>query len=122
MQPLWQAHGLSAPPFAGTYEHLYVDMYPEGLKAYGNEHIPHIVKVRPHDPAPAAETTGPPVVYVTFGTERIASREDVQFWIEWIDKLIARVNERGNFTKPEQRQEVVNLFRRGQEVYRGLLK
>jgi hypothetical protein len=61
-------------------------------------------------------------VYVNFGNERIASREDVQFWIEWIDKLIARVNERGNFTRPEQRQEVVNLFRRGQEMYRGLLK
>ncbi len=44
MQPLWEAHGLTAPPFAGTYQHLYVDMYPEALKAYGNEHIPDIIK------------------------------------------------------------------------------
>jgi UDP:flavonoid glycosyltransferase YjiC (YdhE family) len=68
MQQLWEAHGLTAPRFAGTYRHLYVDMYPEALKAYGNEHIPDLVKVRPHDPAPAAPTAGPPLVYVTFGT------------------------------------------------------
>src|SRR5215213_4997733 len=68
MQPLWEARGLTAPPFAGTYQHLYVDIYPETLKAYGNEHIPEVVKVRPHDPAPAATTGAPPLVYVTFGT------------------------------------------------------
>ena len=68
MRPLWEAHGLTAPPFAGTYQHLYVDMYPEALKAYGNEHIPDILKRRPHDPAPAAEPTELPLVYVTFGT------------------------------------------------------
>src|SRR5919201_604010 len=53
MQPLWQVHGLTVPPFAGTYQHLYVDPYPETLKAYPNEHIPDLVKLRPHDPAPA---------------------------------------------------------------------
>ena len=68
MQPLWEAHGLAAPEFAGTYQHLYVDMYPEALKAYGNEHIEHIIKSRPHDPAPPAATPGPALVYVTFGT------------------------------------------------------
>ena len=68
MQPLWEDHGMPAPPFAGTYQHLYVDMYPETLKAYGNEHIRDILKSRPHDPAPADATTGPPLVYVTFGT------------------------------------------------------
>jgi UDP:flavonoid glycosyltransferase YjiC (YdhE family) len=68
MQPLWEAHGLSAPPFAGTYQHLYVDIYPEALKAYGNEHIPEALEHRPHDPAPAVATADPPLVYVTFGT------------------------------------------------------
>jgi UDP:flavonoid glycosyltransferase YjiC (YdhE family) len=66
MQPLWQAHGLTVLPFAGTYQHLYVDPYPEALKAYGNEHIPDIVKLRTHDPAPT--TARKPLVYVTFGT------------------------------------------------------
>jgi UDP:flavonoid glycosyltransferase YjiC (YdhE family) len=68
MEPLWEARGLTRPPFAGTYQHLYVDIYPEPLKAYGNDHISDIVKLRPHDPAPPAETTGTPLVYVTFGT------------------------------------------------------
>jgi UDP:flavonoid glycosyltransferase YjiC (YdhE family) len=68
MQPLWEEHGRTAPPFAGTYEHVYVDMYPETLKAYGNDHIPDIVKSRPHEPAPADAGDGPPLVYVTFGT------------------------------------------------------
>jgi UDP:flavonoid glycosyltransferase YjiC (YdhE family) len=30
--------------------------------------LPDILKLRPHDPAPAAETAGLPLVYVTFGT------------------------------------------------------
>ena len=68
MRPLWEARGLTAPPFAGTYQHVYVDMYPEALKAYGNDHIPDILKRRPHDPAPAAAPTEVPLVYVTFGT------------------------------------------------------
>ena len=68
MQPFWETHGLTAPPFAGTYQHLYVDIYPEPLKAYGNEHIADVVKLRPHDPAPPTETTGKPLIYVTFGT------------------------------------------------------
>ncbi len=68
MQPLWQAHNLTVPPFAGTYQHLYVDIYPEALKAYSNEHIPDIVNLRPHDRAPAIASAGPPLVYVTFGT------------------------------------------------------
>jgi UDP:flavonoid glycosyltransferase YjiC (YdhE family) len=68
MQPLWEAHGLTAPPYAGTYQHVYVDIYPDSLKAYGNEHIRDIVKLRPHDPAPAVAAADPPLVYVTFGT------------------------------------------------------
>jgi UDP:flavonoid glycosyltransferase YjiC (YdhE family) len=68
MEPLWQAHGLTAPPYAGTYQHLYIDIYLEALKAYDNEHIPDIVKLRPYDPAPATAAAGPPLVYVTFGT------------------------------------------------------
>jgi UDP:flavonoid glycosyltransferase YjiC (YdhE family) len=68
MQPLWEERGLTARPFAGTYEHLYVDIYPEALKAYGNEHIRDVFKLRPHDPPPVAPTAALPLVYVTFGT------------------------------------------------------
>jgi TolB protein len=61
-------------------------------------------------------------VYINVGGKRLAIAQDVRFWIEWIDKLIAQVNQRGNFTTPARRQEVVDLFRKGQDVYRGLLK
>jgi hypothetical protein len=60
-------------------------------------------------------------VYVNFGDERVVTAADARFWIEWIDKLIAQVNERGNFSTPARRKEVIDLCRRGQEVYRGLL-
>ena len=60
-------------------------------------------------------------VYVNFGDERVVSGEDARFWIEWIDKLLAQVIERGHFSTPERRQEIVDLCRRGQEVYRRLL-
>jgi TolB protein len=59
-------------------------------------------------------------VYVRFGDERIASKEDAQFWIDWIDRLVAQVNQRGRFATPERKREVVELFERGQAVYRGI--
>jgi hypothetical protein len=59
-------------------------------------------------------------VYVQFGEERSASAEDARFWIEWIDKLIAQVNQRGRFASPERKREVVELFQRAQEVYRRI--
>jgi hypothetical protein len=59
-------------------------------------------------------------VYVQFGDERTADKQDARFWIEWIDKLIAQVNQRGRFATPERKREVVELFQRGQEVYRRI--
>jgi hypothetical protein len=59
-------------------------------------------------------------VYIRFGSERILSLEDAKFYDDWIAKLIASVNQRGRFSKAEHRQEVVDLFRRGQEVYKKL--
>jgi cob(I)alamin adenosyltransferase len=57
---------------------------------------------------------------VQFGDERTAYKQDVRFWIEWIDKLIAQVNQRGRFATPARKQEVVALFQRAQEVYRRI--
>ncbi len=59
-------------------------------------------------------------IYVRVGDERVLSAEDLRFWDNWIEKLIASVNERGRFANHEHRREVVDLFRRGQEVYRSL--
>lgn len=59
-------------------------------------------------------------VYVHFGNQKIASREDAQFYSDWIDRLIARVNQRGRFSTPERKREVIDLCRRAQEVYRKI--
>jgi hypothetical protein len=59
-------------------------------------------------------------VYVHFGDQRVIFSEDAKFWDEWIGKLIAQVQSRGHFTTAAHREEVIALFRRAQEVYRGL--
>jgi hypothetical protein len=61
-------------------------------------------------------------VYVHFGDQRVVFTEDARFYDEWIGKLIAQVNEKGRFTNPAHREEVIALFRRAQELYRGLAK
>jgi hypothetical protein len=66
--------------------------------------------------AQAFAHTGP--VYISLGGQKIASPEDAKFYIDWIDKLIAQVNERGRFSTPERKQDVIALCRRAQEVYR----
>ena len=67
MADLWRAQGLEPRPFAGTYDHLYVDIYPPGLQTAETAHVGTVQPIRPADPIerdPAAE----PLVYITFGT------------------------------------------------------
>ena len=59
-------------------------------------------------------------VYVHFGERRVVFPEDARFYDEWIGKLIAQVRDRGRFATPAHRDEVIALFRRAQEIYRGL--
>jgi UDP:flavonoid glycosyltransferase YjiC (YdhE family) len=75
--PLWAAHGLEARPFGGTYDNLYLDIYPPSLQPSGRPHIPSIQPLRPSDvvtgedeplPAWVAGPSGDPLVYVTLGT------------------------------------------------------
>lgn len=61
-------------------------------------------------------------VYVRFGRDPVASAEDARFYVDWVEKLIARVNERGHFGNADRRREVVDLFRRAQEIYRQIEK
>ena len=67
--PLWRQHGLQAPDHAGTYEHLYLDIYPDPLKIFPSPHIGSSLPVRPYAPGVRAEDPPRrPLVYVTFGT------------------------------------------------------
>ncbi len=59
-------------------------------------------------------------VYVTFGDRRVALREDVRFYIDWIERLMERLDQRGRFGNAERKAEVMRLFARALAVYRGI--
>jgi hypothetical protein len=61
-------------------------------------------------------------VYVHLDGKPVTVAEDLRFYIDWIDRLIARTAKQGRFATPEKRDEVINLFRRAQEIYRQRLK
>jgi UDP:flavonoid glycosyltransferase YjiC (YdhE family) len=75
--PLWEGEGLTAPPFAGCYRHLYLDIYPPSLGSGDQAHVPAVQHLRPvafatagDDPMPAlvSAPSRDPLVYVTLGT------------------------------------------------------
>jgi UDP:flavonoid glycosyltransferase YjiC (YdhE family) len=75
--PLWAARGLEARPFGGTYDNLYLDIYPPSMQPSDRPHIPSIQPLRPSalvtgddEPLPGwvANPSADPVAYVTLGT------------------------------------------------------
>ncbi|MGH9280753.1 MAG: glycosyltransferase [Acidimicrobiales bacterium] len=75
--PLWEAQALTPPPYAGSYEHLYLDIYPGSLQDWDTAHVPVRQPLRPVTFAGAGDEDLPPLVtdagadplvYVTFGT------------------------------------------------------
>jgi UDP:flavonoid glycosyltransferase YjiC (YdhE family) len=67
MAELWRSHGLEPRPYAGTYDHLYIDVYPPSLQDADTAHLGAVQLVRPADPI-ESDDTADPVVYVTLGT------------------------------------------------------
>ncbi|MBI3697131.1 MAG: CehA/McbA family metallohydrolase, partial [Acidobacteria bacterium] len=59
-------------------------------------------------------------VYCLVGQEKIGNREDAQFFVAWIDKLIAMAEQRGRYANEQQKREVVDLFRKGRKYYEGV--
>jgi hypothetical protein len=75
--PLWEAQALAPPPFAGSYEHLYLDIYPPSLQTADMAHVPAAQLLRPVTfastgreilPESVERNGATPLVYVTFGT------------------------------------------------------
>lgn len=62
--PLWEAAGLAADPYAGSYRGTYLDIYPPSLRSLDMGHVPRVQAVRPAEGRPAAGE----LAYVTFGT------------------------------------------------------
>jgi MGT family glycosyltransferase len=67
MADAWRAHGLEPRPYAGTYDHLYVDIYPPSLQAGETAHLGDVQLVRPADPI-SSDDAAEPLVYITLGT------------------------------------------------------
>jgi len=67
---------------------------------------------------PAWAHTSP--VYVTVGGRRIASRQDAEYFVDWIEQMLRVVEARNRFASIEHRREVESLFRRAQDEFRRL--
>ena len=61
-------------------------------------------------------------VYCYRDGSRIHFREDALYFIEQIDALLERVDRNGVFKDAAQKQKVVDLFRKGQDVYRKIAR
>jgi hypothetical protein len=56
-------------------------------------------------------------VYCYLGGKPIASQSDASFFVGWISELIEKVERRGTFSSLGHKYEVVDLFRKAQQVY-----
>lgn len=74
---LWRAQGLEPRPYGGSYDHLYLDIYPPSLRMPGGDHVGARQQLRPvsfaggDEQGSAADIiarVGRPLVYLTFGT------------------------------------------------------
>jgi UDP:flavonoid glycosyltransferase YjiC (YdhE family) len=70
LAPLWRAHGLDVPRYAGCFRSGYLDICPPSVQTTAVDHLPGVEPLRPaaaSPPAPPA-VAGEPLVYVTLGT------------------------------------------------------
>jgi hypothetical protein len=61
-------------------------------------------------------------VYLTINDRPIASGDDALFYIQQIDDLIYKMDQQGVFADAAQRDEIVDRFRQGQDVYRKIAR
>ncbi|HEX7186626.1 MAG TPA: glycosyltransferase [Actinomycetes bacterium] len=73
---LWSRHRLEVPPYAGCYQHLYLDICPPALQTVSRDHIDVTQQLRPviytgesaELPAGLSRDDDRPLVYLTLGT------------------------------------------------------
>jgi UDP:flavonoid glycosyltransferase YjiC (YdhE family) len=68
---LWRSAGLEPRPYAGCYDHLYLDIYPPSMRPAGNAHLGRVQPLRPvpfDEGAAGAPDAERALVYLTFGT------------------------------------------------------
>jgi len=97
---LWEELGLEPRPFAGSYEHLYLDICPPSLQSSDIDHVPRVLQLRPVAFAGEGDEALPtwdpaiverPLVYVTFGTTFASRTAPVATLVSAIRELPVRV-------------------------------
>lgn len=76
VERLWTSVGLEPRPFGGSYDHLYLDIYPPGMQPFALTHVPKVQSLRPSAAdavdgerlAEHLDRISRRIVYVTFGT------------------------------------------------------
>ena len=59
-------------------------------------------------------------VYVKMAGKRIASQQDAEYFVAWIEQMLRVVEARNRFASVENRRQVESLFRRAQDEFRKL--
>ena len=67
---------------------------------------------------PAWAHTSP--VFVQVAGQKIASREEAKYFVDWIEQMLTVVAARNRYASPENRQQVESLFRRAQNEFRKM--
>ena len=52
--------------------------------------------------------------------QRIASRQDAEYFVDWIEQMLRVVDARNRYASVEDRRQVESLFRRAQDEFRKL--
>ena len=76
LAPLWTAAGLEPPPYGGSYDYAYLDIYPPSMQPQERPHLPSTQHLAPAPvvsavqalPELVTEESSRPLAYVTFGT------------------------------------------------------
>jgi UDP:flavonoid glycosyltransferase YjiC (YdhE family) len=98
--PLWEKVGLAPRPWAGSYDHLYLDIYPPSLRLRYGDHVTRRQSMRPipysteldeHGLGHVSVDDGRPLIYLTFGTVFNATDGPFRRALDGLAALDARV-------------------------------
>lgn len=83
------------------------------LRVRGPEH-PHVFD------GPAWAHTSP--IYIQVAGQRITSREDAAYFVEWIEQMLRVVSARNRYARVEDRRQVEALFGKGRDEFRKMME
>jgi hypothetical protein len=67
---------------------------------------------------PAWAHTSP--VFVKVANQPIASRQDAEYFVNWIEQMLRVVGARNRYARAEDRRQVETLFRKAQDEFRAM--